>query len=377
MQNRTRLSWLFAVLAVLSLFAASCGKSDSEGSDTTTADGGTETTTTVAADTSGYADLTGTLNGQGSSFQDTFEQAVSADFGTAVKDAGGDATVTYPKTGSSDGKKALADKTVTFAGTDSPIKDEEQASFGDREMLYFPIISGPISLPYNLKGVDSLNLSAEVIAKIFQVEITTWNDPAIAADNPDVTLPDTPITVVHRSDGSGTTSNFTKWLKAAAPDTWKLDAGEEVSWDGKTQGAEKSTGVTSVIASTDGAIGYADLSDAAKEDLSVAKVGNASGEFVAPTPDSAEAAVAASEVADDLTYSPLGVDAEGAYPITSPTFILVDKVQADQATADLVKAYLNYVLTTGQAKAKGLLYAALPSDLAEKAIAQIDEITVG
>lgn len=379
MKNRRGLAWLFALLAVLSFVASACGSSDSDGASS--GDGSTttaaESSTTAAPDTAGLDKLSGTLNGGGSSFQDTFQQGISADFGTLVADTGGDATITYTKSGSSDGKKALADQTLDFAGTDSAIKDEEKPAFGDREMLYFPLVGGPIAVPYNLEGVDELNLTPEVLAKIFQVEITSWDDPAIAADNPDATLPSTPITVVHRSDGSGTTKNFTKFLVAAAPDTWKLDSGEEVEWDPKTQGAEKSTGVTSVVASTDGAIGYADLSDAAKEDLSVAAIGNSSGDFIAPSPDSASIALGAAEVADDLTYDPLNVDADGAYPITSPTWVLVDAVQADQGKADLLKAYLNYALTTGQDKAKSLLYAPLPKELAEKAIAQLDQITVG
>ncbi len=377
MKNRKGFAWLFGLLAVLSLVAAACGSSGSDGGTTTSKAAGGSTTTTAAAATDGFDALTATLDGGGSSFQDTFQQQVTSDFGKAVKDAGGSATVTYTKSGSSDGKKGLADKTLDFAGTDSPIKDEEKANFGTRTMLYFPLVGGPITVAFNLKGVDSLNLSPDTIAKIFQAQITTWDDATIKADNPDATLPSTKITVVHRSDGSGTTSNFTKYLVAAAPDTWKLDKGETVNWPASTQGAEKSTGVTNVIKGTDGAVGYADLADAAKEDLSVASIGNASGDFIAPTPDAASAALAGADVADDLTYSPLNVDAQGAYPITSPTWMLVDAKQADQAKADTLKAYLNYVLTTGQDQAKALLYAPLPKALAEKAIAQIDKITVG
>ena len=129
-----------------------------------------------------------------------------------MKAAGGSTTITYTKSGSSDGKKGLADKSLDFAGTDSAIKPEEKGSFGSRKILYFPIVGGPIALAYNLTGVDKLRLSADTIAKIFQAQITTWNDPAIMADNPGVTLPSTKIAVVHRSDGSGTTSNFTKFL---------------------------------------------------------------------------------------------------------------------------------------------------------------------
>ena len=376
MKNRTGIASLIAVVSVLVLLAAGCGSSDNS-SSTTTAAAAAKTTTTAAADTEGLSTLNGKIDGGGSSFQDTFQQKVSTGFDALVKKSGGDTTVTYTKSGSSDGKKALADKTLDYAGSDSAIKDEEKASFGDRTILYFPIVGGPITVAYNLKGVDTLNLSPDTIANIFQANITTWNDPAIAKDNPGVKLPATPITVVHRSDGSGTTSNFTKFLLAAAPTAWKLDAGETVNWPAKTQGAEKSTGVTSVISGTDGAVGYADLADAAKADLSVANVANSKGEFIAPNPGSASAALAGATVNDDLTYNPLNVDAKGAYPITSPTWMLVDKVQSDQSTADILKAYLNYILTTGQSQAKDLLYAPLPEALATKAIAQIDDITVG
>jgi len=393
LKQRKVFVWMAALAATVSLVGASCGKSDSssgnkadKGTTTAAADGSGKTTTTAddttttAADAAGdLAKLSGKLDGQGSSFQDTFEQQVSKDFADAVKSAGGSATVTYTKTGSSDGKKALADQTVAFAGSDSPIKPEEMAAFGSRKILYFPIIGGPIAVAYNLKGVDKLNLSADTIAGIFGGTITSWDDEAVKKDNPDAKLPSTAITVVHRSDGSGTTSNFTKFLKAAAPNTWKLDAGETVNWPSSSgfQGGEKSTGVTSIVEKTDGAIGYADLADAAKANLSVASVGNAAGDFVAATPDAASAALAGAKVADDLTYNPLNVDAKGAYPITSPTWILVDAKQKDAATADAVKGYLSFVLTTGQEKAKGILYAPLPDDLTKKAIAQIDQITTG
>ncbi len=356
---------LLTLVATVSLLSAGCGSSG---------DGGRGAS--PQADTAGLESLSGKLDGQGSSFQDTFEQQVSSDFAGAAKGAGSTVTVTYTKTGSSDGKKALADETVSFAGSDSPIKAEEQGAFGTRKILYFPIMGGPIAVTYHLTGVDHLNLSADVVAKVFQGDITTWNDAAIAKDNPKAKLPSEPITVVHRSDGSGTTSNFTKFLKAASP-AWKLDAGESVSWPSGSnfQGAEKSTGVTGVVKSTEGALTYADLADAAKENLSVANIGNAEGEFVAPTPDGASAALAGAEIADDLTYNPLNAKAKGSYPITSPTWILVDAQQKDDATAALVKAYLAYVLTTGQARAKTLLYAPLPKGLAAKALAQIATIT--
>jgi phosphate transport system substrate-binding protein len=369
LKNRKGIAGLLATASVLALIATGCGSSDSGATSTTKASGD--------SGSAALAKLDGKIDGGGSSFQDTFQQKVATGFDAEVEAAGGNTTVTYTKSGSSDGKKALADGTLDFAGSDSPIKDEEKPAFGDRDILYFPIVGGPIAVPFNLEGVDELNLSPEVLAGIFQAKITNWDDDAIKADNPDADLPDTKITVVHRSDGSGTTKNFTTYLSDAAPDDWKLEPGEEVTWPSSTQGAEKSTGVMSVVKDTEGAIGYADLADAAKEGLNVASIGNAEGQFIAPTPGSASAALAAAEVADDLTYRPLNISADGAYPITSPTWMLVDQVQSDQATADIVKAYLTYILTTGQEDAKGLLYAPLPDELAQKAIAQIDEITVG
>ena len=212
--------------------------------------------------------------------------------------------------------------------------------------------------PTTSPGVDKLSLSADTIAKIFQAQITTWNDPAIKADNPGVTLPSTKIAVVHRSDGSGTTSNFTKFLVSASPTVWKLDAGETVKWPASTQGGEKSTGVTAIIKSTNGAIGYVDLSDAAKENLDVAAVKGSGSEFVKPTSDSASKALAAATVSPDLTYNPIDSKGAGAYPITSPTWIIVDAKQSKAANAAILKAYLTFILNQEQAQAPGLLYAA-------------------
>lgn len=363
-----RLTWLFALLAVVALFAAACSSSDSsdaadeEGSSTTeaaTADG--------APSDEDIAALTTSIAGGGASFPDAYYQAVNADFNGIA----GSERVTYAKSGSSDGRSQLAAGTVDYAGSDSLPKDEETF---DGTLLFFPTVAAPITVSYNLEGVDELNLSPDVIAGIFQAEITTWDDEKIAADNPDAELPSTPITVVHRSDGSGTTNNFTKFLVAAAPDTWKLDSGDEVNWPASTQGAEKNSGVAEVINQTAGAVGYVDLADAGKAGLSIANIGNATGEFIAPSVAGVQAALEGAEIADDLTYNPLNSPGEGAYPITAPTWILAIAEQSDAGKAETLKTYLRYLLTTGQEQAAATGYTALPTELAEKAIAQIDEI---
>ena len=158
----------------------------------------------------------------------------------------------------------------------------------------------PITMSYNLPGVDDLQLSPATIAGIFQLEITNWNDPAIAADNPDATLPDTSIVVARRADGSGTTDNFTKFLDAAvgteAGGTWTLGTGSELEWPADTQAGDGNSGVAQIITSTEGAIGYVDLSDAVANGLSFASVKNKAGNFIEPT---LEATTAAAENADD------------------------------------------------------------------------------
>ncbi len=385
-------AWLAAVLAIFAMLAASCSSSGSSGK-TDTAGGGS---TTTAAAGSSSADsssgggavaktpdallkkATASLNGGGSSFQDTFEQAAIKSFGDASKKAGGTGSILYTKSGSSDGKKQLAAKTLDFAGTDSLLKPEEKATYGAREILYFPLVSSPITLSYKLSGVTDLKLSPDTIAKIVMGQIKTWDDPVIKADNPSAKLAPTAITWVHRSDGSGTTSNFSKYLKAAAPSIFTLDSGDTVQWP-VGQGAQNNTGVATVITQTDGAIGYVDLPDAAKANLDVAQIKNAAGKFTKPTPAGAGEAVASADVAPDLTYNPLNAKGATAYPITSPTWILVDAKQSDQAKADTVKAYLTYIFNEGQAdeSTTSLFYAKLPDALRKKALAQVDKITVG
>ena len=355
-----------ALIAVLAIFAAACSKSDSESSSDSS-------TTTVASAGEAPTDasikaLTASLSGGGASFPDAFYQADNADFNAIA----GTERVTYAKSGSSDGRSQLAAGTLDFAGSDSLPKEDEVFP---SNVLYFPTVAAPITVSYNLDGVTKLQLSPDVIAGIFQAQITTWNDPKIAADNPDATLPATPISVVHRSDGSGTTNNFTKYLKAASPTVWTLGSGDEVNWPASTQGAEKNSGVAELIKQTSGAIGYVDLADAGKAGLSLASIQNSSGNYIAPSVAGVQAALEDATIEPNLTYNPLNGSGAEDYPITAPTFLLVLEKQADAAKATTIKTYLQYVLTTGQAEAAKTGYVALPISLAEQAIDQIDKIT--
>jgi phosphate transport system substrate-binding protein len=362
--SRFRRSTSLAAVGLLSLglVAGACSKSSDKAGDT----GGKSATTAV--DSAQFKNLTGELNGTGSSFQDTLEQKVKVEFQKVAPGV----TVNYNKSGSKGGKKDLAGRVVQFAGTDSLINDEEKPGFTS-EVLYIPIAGAPIAVAYNVPEVEKLTLSADTISGIFQGEITTWNDPKIAKENPDAKLPSTKIAGVHRSDGSGTTSNFTKFLKAASP-SWKLGSGDTVTWPTTTQGAEKNSGVATLISQTPGAVGYVDLADAAKANLKMASVINKEGKAVEPKLAGATAALESAEVKDDLTFDPINAPGATAYPITSPTWILV-YAQQPAELKDAIKGYLHFMLTEGQKLAPANGYAALPEGLAKKAIAHLDKIT--
>ncbi len=357
-----------ALLLVLALLAA-CSSS-SKTSTNSSSSTGSSNSSTPAFD---YASLSGSLNGSGSTFQDAFDQK-------AITDLHGKASnlsITYTKSGSSAGKQDLQNKVVQFAGTDSLIKDEDKPKFQGGTVLYFPTVAAPITVSYNLNGVDKLQLSGETLGGIFAATITTWNDPKIAADNPGVNLPNTPIVVVHRSDGSGTTNNFTRYLTKAGGTAWTLGTGDTVNWPATIQGAEKNSGVATLVKSTPGAVGYVDLADAVNANLVFASIKNSAGKFVAPTLDGASAALAGTTVKDDLTYDPINAAGDAAYPITSPTWVIVYQKQPDATTQNNIKGWLTYLLTDAQATANQVGFAKLPADLVQKALAQLNTITVG
>jgi phosphate transport system substrate-binding protein len=225
-------------------------------------------------------------------------------------------------------------------------------------------------------GVSKLNLSADTIAKIFQAQITKWNDAAIKAENPKAKLPSTTITVVHRSDSSGTTANFTNFLTKAAPSVWTIGTGSTVSWPASTQGGAQNTGVATLVKSTDGAIGYVDFSDATASDLTFASVKNSTGKYIAPSIESASAAANGASINADLTYDPINSDGATAYPITSPTWIMVYTTQSDANKGAAIKGFLNYIYSDGQQLATSVDYAPLPKGLLKQAKAQVKEIVV-
>jgi phosphate transport system substrate-binding protein len=313
-----------------------------------------------------------TVNGSGSTFQKSYQE-VAIDAFTKTNPG---VKINYGGGGSGKGRQDLADQVVDFAGADSPYKDADLAKNKGGDVLYFPILLGAITVSYNVDGVDKLQLSPGTIAKIFQRDIKKWNDKEIAADNPGAKLPDADIIVAHRSDGSGTTDNFTKYLDKTAKDVWKLKSGATVEWPADTQAGNGNPGVAQIVKSTKGAIGYVDLSDAKASGLKFASVKNQAGKFIEPTSDSASAAGDGIDVKDNLLFSALDPKGDAAYPITYQSWVLVYAKQADHAKGTALRSYIKFLVTDGQAQLKALDFAPLPKGLADKAVAQLDKIQV-
>jgi phosphate transport system substrate-binding protein len=352
-----------AVATALTLAAcSSSGSSSPSGGSSSSAGGGSS---------SSSAALSGTLNGSGSTFQAEFQQQAAQNF----KSVQSGMTVNYGGGGSGKGRTDLASGVVNFAGSDSPIPDKETANFKGKTVLYFPVIIGPITMAYNLSGVSSLKLSPTTIAGIFSGNIKTWNDAAIKADNPGAGLPSTSITLAVRSDSSGTTSNFSKFLVASAGSAWTLGSSSTIKWPSTARAASGNGGVAQVVKTTPGAIGYVDYATAKASQLTVASVKNKDGQFVAPSPTSASAAASQVTPKADLTFAAVWQAGATSYPITYQSWDLVYAKQPNANDAAMLKAYLGYLLGDGQQVLSQLGYAPLPSNLDQQAQAQLSKIT--
>ena len=287
--------------------------------------------------------------------------------------------VNYSSIGSGGGIKALTDKTVDFGASDAFLTAEEQAAMG-APVLHIPTCVGAVVLSYNLEGKPTLKLDGATVAAIFLGTITKWNDPGIASLNPGISLPDLAITVVHRSDGSGTTSIFTSYLSAVSPQ-WKgaVGAGKSVSWPAGI-GGKGNDGVAGMISQNKGAIGYVELVYAEQAGMPVASLRNSSGTFVTPSLASS-AAAATGTLPDDLRVMIVNSPAQDAYPVSAFTWILVYKEQQyggrtlEQAKA--LRNMLTWVLTEGQSINESLFYARLPQAAVTKALTLVNSMTYG
>jgi phosphate transport system substrate-binding protein len=342
-------------LGALALGTAACGSSND----------GTATASSSAS---------GTVNGAGS----TFAAPVYQQWGSTLKNKG--ITLNYQPVGSGAGVAALGAGTADFAGSDPALAPEDRAALKKGDAVQIPMFFGAITVAYNVNGLDKgLKLDGPTVADIFLGKITSWNDPAIAKLNPGIQLPGTKITVVHRSDESGTTKGFTTFLSAYSSQ-WKSQVGADktVKWPTGT-GAKGNDGVAAAIKQSDGAVGYVEQAYALQNNFNTADVKNRSGRFVAPTLASTSAAGQGLTVPSDLGISTIDAPSANAYPIASQTFIDVYKdvckAGMKQSDARALGAFLDYGLGEGQSSLSQLFYAKLPAPLLAKAKAAAQKVT--
>jgi phosphate transport system substrate-binding protein len=353
---------MIATALASAVAVAACGSS----SKTTTTGGAAATTTTSGSSSSSGS---GTINGAGS----TLAAPIYQQWGSTLKGQG--LTVNFNPVGSGAGQTQLASATVNFAGSDPSLKPSDTAKMKGA-VLQFPVAAGAITVSYNLSGVKSgLKLDGTTVADIFSGKIKTWNDPAIKALNPGISLPSTNITVVHRSDSSGTTQGFTTWLSDVDP-TWKSSVGEgkDVNWPTGT-GAKGNSGVAAVVKQTAGAVGYVEQAYALENGFTYAAIKNSHGSYVLPTLPNTSAAFLGIAIPPDLGISTINSPNPGAYPIVSQTFLDAYKDPckdggANSGTAAALKKFLTYAFGAGQqtlgAGSSQLPYAPVPSSIADK-----------
>lgn len=302
-----------------------------------------------------------TVNGSGSTFVHPVMLKWAASYNAKTN-----VQVSYQAIGSGAGIRQIKEAAVTFGASDKPLPPEELQAAG---LAQFPLVIGGVVPVVNLEGIKpgQLNFTGELLARIYLGQITTWNDPTIAALNPDVKLPGLKINVAHRSDGSGTTFNWVNYLSKVSTD-WKTKVGEgtTVKWPTGT-GGNGNEGVARYVGYIKGSIGYVELAYAIQHKMTFAKVRNKSGAFVTPSPESFQAAAAnAGWKAPDF-YEVL-TDAAGtdSWPITATVFVLMPRSPTDAAKSSEALRFFRWALEQGKADARSLDYVPLPEGLVKR-----------
>ncbi|MGP9538547.1 phosphate ABC transporter substrate-binding protein PstS [Brachybacterium sp. AOP43-C2-M15] len=366
---------LIGGLALTACGGGADGAASGSGSD----DGG------AAAASGGYESLTGNLAGAGASSMQNAQTAWTESFMGLVGAEGGELTVTYDPTGSGTGREQFLSGQVKFAGTDSALDEEELAAStevcNDEQAFDLPVYISPIAVVFNIEGVESLNLTPEVIGGIFAGDITNWNDEAIAEHNPDADLPDLAIVPVHRSDDSGTTENFTEYLSETASDAWSHGPVETWPLDGGQSG-DGTSGMISTVEGGNGTIGYADASQAGNLGTAAIQVGE---DFVEYSADAAAKAVDVSPREEGREDNDIVVELDrtttesDVYPIVLISYLALCGSYADSAEGEAVKAYASYIISEEgqQAGLENAGSAPISDELRTEAQAAVDGITVG
>ncbi len=365
-----------AILAVAAaLGIAACGSSSSSSSSSSSAPAPAASGSSSSSSSGGGA---ATLNGAGS----TLAAPIYQQWGSTLKSQG--LTINFNPVGSGAGIADLQTATVDFAGSDPALKPTDLTKMKG-PVVQFPVAFGAITVSYNLSGVKSgLKLDGPTVANIFLGKIKTWSDPAIKALNPGISLPSTAITIVHRSDSSGTTNGFTTYLTDVSP-AWKsqVGAGKDVKWPVGT-GAAKNSGVAAAIKQTSGAVGYVEQAYALENGFTYASIKNSKGTYELPTITNTSAAAVGLTVPSDLGISTINAPGATAYPIVSQTFLDAYKDPcksggANASTASGLKKFLTYAFGAGQqtlgSGGSKLPYAPLPASLAAKDNTQLGTMT--
>ncbi len=285
--------------------------------------------------------------------------------------------VNYQSVGSGAGVEQFLAETVDFGASDTAMKDDEIEKSA-RGVIMLPMTAGSIVFAYNLPGIDELKLSREAYSGITTGAITTWNDPIIAADNPDVELPSTPITFVHRSDGSGTTAVFTMNMVAISPEFESaVGEGKSVEWPktGNFIGAKGNEGITAQIQQTEGAMGYIEYGYATQNNIPFASVENKAGNFVLANDETAASTLANVDLPDNLRAFIVDDDGAESYPFVTYSWLMVYEEYPDAQKAKAVEVMVEYGLNQGQEVAASLGYVPLPKNVRDRVAAAADVLS--
>jgi phosphate transport system substrate-binding protein len=367
-----------ATLAALSVAAAACGGNGDAGNPQVAQEAAQEADATGEDDDTGEPGgdgPAGALDGAGATFPTPLFQDWIFDYEAEVNPA---ASINYQSIGSGGGIEQFLSETVDFGSSERFLDDETLAEAADTrgcEAIQFPVVFGAVTIAFHDQEMDDLILDAEAIAGIFQREITTYDDPAIAELNPDRDLPDSDIIPVHRSDGSGTTSVFTVYLDHTA-ESWELGEGTEVQWPAGTLGGQGNEGVTAQIQQNPGGLGYVNQAYALENDLPTALVVNDDGNAIKAELENTTAAAEEADIPEGFQFNILDIGGQG-FPIAGTNWIFAWECGYDDETAELLKDFWSWAISEdGDQLALDLGYAPLGPSLKDDVQAAIDRINV-
>jgi phosphate transport system substrate-binding protein len=304
----------------------------------------------------------------------TFPYPLYAKWFAAFSEIDKDVDFNYQEVGSGEGQRLITNQFIDFGASDAPMSSEALAN-APGKILHIPTVGGADVIIFNLHNVKELQLDGPTLAAIYLGKITQWKDPAITRQNPDIKLPDEQITVVHRSDASGTSYIFTDYLRTVSSE-WQLKVGRYLSVNWPTGvGLSGSDAVAAYVKNTPGAIGFVELVYAIQNQLTYASIKNAAGDYIKASPDSITAALASAAIPDDFRISMVNAPGADSYPIAGVTWILLYEHPKDPVKAKKLVAFLTWAETEGQKMARDLNFAPLPDNVQSRVLSEINSIS--